>query len=155
MGVDRIYIENYKGIRSTKVEFHPQINIFIGNNASGKTTLLKAIGIALSNITSKHAGRVSSKELMLKDEDINHKANYSVISAEISDFLDQGITIPSDVFRGHVSKELLMDIRNRSVFYSQQMKAFDRRISVSPVTIPIFKFYPAYRSVNRQPKLDS
>lgn len=44
-----IDIENYKGIEKLHVEFQEGVNLLIGNNRAGKTSLLKAIAILLSD----------------------------------------------------------------------------------------------------------
>ena len=44
-----IDIENYKGIERLHVEFQEGVNLLIGNNRAGKTSLLKAMAILLSD----------------------------------------------------------------------------------------------------------
>jgi len=46
MYLSRLEIENFRGIRSAKLDFS-ETNILIGENDSGKTTLLEAICIIL------------------------------------------------------------------------------------------------------------
>jgi putative ATP-dependent endonuclease of OLD family len=45
MVISRILIENYKLIKRTSFEVSPDLNIFVGENDSGKSTLLEVIGI--------------------------------------------------------------------------------------------------------------
>ena len=40
-------VENFRNIKHAELEFSPQVNIFHGDNAQGKTNLLEAISVAL------------------------------------------------------------------------------------------------------------
>jgi putative ATP-dependent endonuclease of OLD family len=48
MYLQNITIENFRSIEHLKVDFHEGVNIFIGENNSGKTALVDALRIALS-----------------------------------------------------------------------------------------------------------
>jgi len=45
MFIARIHIKNYRCFRDSTVEFSPGLNVIIGENNSGKTTLLKALSL--------------------------------------------------------------------------------------------------------------
>lgn len=47
MTIERVIIRNYRTLRSADVEFAPGLNIVVGDNESGKSTLLEAINLAL------------------------------------------------------------------------------------------------------------
>lgn len=47
MTIDRVIIKNYRALRMTDVSFNPDHNIIVGDNESGKSTLLEAINLAL------------------------------------------------------------------------------------------------------------
>jgi predicted ATPase len=44
----RVLIKNYRVFRDFRLEFSPGINIIVGNNDAGKSTLLEAINLALT-----------------------------------------------------------------------------------------------------------
>lgn len=46
MRIDHIEIQNFRGIESISLDLDPQLNVFIGDNGSGKTALLEALTIA-------------------------------------------------------------------------------------------------------------
>ncbi len=48
MFVSHIEIQNYRGIEKLELDFQEGINLLIGNNGAGKTSLLNAIGILAS-----------------------------------------------------------------------------------------------------------
>ena len=43
--VRRIHIRDLRNIRDEVVELHPGLNVFVGSNAQGKTSLLEAVGV--------------------------------------------------------------------------------------------------------------
>lgn len=47
MRIDRLEIENFKLFAQREFTFHPQFNLIIGENGSGKTSLLNAVAVAL------------------------------------------------------------------------------------------------------------
>lgn len=47
MYFERVYIENYRGIENITLDFQPGVNILIGDNGTGKTTILEALATAL------------------------------------------------------------------------------------------------------------
>lgn len=49
MRIDRIKLNNYKRFGAFEVALDPQFNLFVGDNASGKTTILDAITVGLDS----------------------------------------------------------------------------------------------------------
>ena len=47
MRIENIKVENFRGFRDRYFEFDPKMNVILGDNTTGKTTLLHAIQIAL------------------------------------------------------------------------------------------------------------
>ena len=49
MYFEKLTIQNFRGIEKLDLELKPGINILIGDNATGKTTVLEAMTIALGS----------------------------------------------------------------------------------------------------------
>jgi DNA replication and repair protein RecF len=45
MSISQLSLTNFRGLKSTTLNFHPQINFITGDNASGKTSLLESINV--------------------------------------------------------------------------------------------------------------
>jgi putative ATP-dependent endonuclease of the OLD family len=58
--LSQIVIKNYRTFRDFKLEFDPEMNILVGDNDAGKSTILEAIGLAL---TYRLRGRPLNQEL--------------------------------------------------------------------------------------------
>lgn len=65
MQLTRISLKNYKGIKDLSIDFKPSVNLVIGNNGAGKTSLLNGISVALSNLF--HWLPVSVREIGQED----------------------------------------------------------------------------------------
>jgi len=48
MKINRIVVHNFKSIRDINLELNPDLNILVGNNETGKSTIIEAIYLALS-----------------------------------------------------------------------------------------------------------
>ena len=48
MAIDRIIIRNFKGLKETNLTFRQGLNILVGDNETGKSTVLEAINLALT-----------------------------------------------------------------------------------------------------------
>jgi predicted ATPase len=48
MHITKAIIKNYRCLENSTVPLNPQLNIIVGNNECGKSTLLEAISLALS-----------------------------------------------------------------------------------------------------------
>ncbi len=47
MRIDSIHIENFRGIRKLDMEFDPRFTLLVGDNGSGKTSILSALSVVL------------------------------------------------------------------------------------------------------------
>lgn len=74
MKVKNLQLVNYRNYINSKIEFHPEINIIIGNNAQGKTNLLESLYL-LSTTRSFRVNKDSN--LIMKNK------NYALIEADI------------------------------------------------------------------------
>ena len=45
--IERIIVKNFKGIKEANISFHDKINVIVGNNGVGKSTLIESISLAL------------------------------------------------------------------------------------------------------------
>ena len=48
MTIERVIIRNFKGLKETELTFGKGVNILVGDNETGKSTVLEAINLALT-----------------------------------------------------------------------------------------------------------
>ena len=65
--IDRLRVENFRGFAEREFDFHPQFNVLIGDNATGKTAALEALAVALDpwiyGATGRHERRIGRDDL--------------------------------------------------------------------------------------------
>jgi putative ATP-dependent endonuclease of the OLD family len=50
--LSKIEIENFRGIQHTSIEFDPDITVLVGENNTGKTSILEALRLCLDAVKS-------------------------------------------------------------------------------------------------------
>lgn len=58
--IDKIYIENFKSFKDSEFSFDKEFNLIVGENGSGKSSILKAIAIAISGWTYAYKKDIKS-----------------------------------------------------------------------------------------------
>ncbi len=72
MYLEKIHIENYKAIEKIEINLRPGVNLLIGDNGAGKTSVLEGIAVALGGLFVNVAG-VSTKNIVKDDVRMNIK----------------------------------------------------------------------------------
>ncbi len=83
MKITSINLRNFRNIESLDLDFHPHLNIFVGDNGQGKTNILESI----TYLSSGRSFRVSQDLLMIQDgkdhakidSNFDNKHNISVV----------------------------------------------------------------------------
>ena len=89
MYISEIEIENFRGFNNkTKILLNNGINVFIGQNNSGKTTLIKAIEL-LFNENSKKKLSIEDFYKDISIDTIKNMPPKIVISAKITESVDE------------------------------------------------------------------
>ncbi|MDO4627611.1 MAG: AAA family ATPase [Planctomycetia bacterium] len=64
MKLNSLKIVNFRGIHSMNIEFHPRMNVLVGVNGAGKSTVLDALSVPLSRFVSLlRSGKNSGKDI--------------------------------------------------------------------------------------------
>jgi predicted ATP-binding protein involved in virulence len=70
MRIDSVAIKNFKGFADRKFSFHPEFNLIIGINGTGKSTLIDALAIALSQWQRGPGFGTDSDKKHIEDSDV-------------------------------------------------------------------------------------
>ena len=81
MYVKKLHIENFRGIRNMELELNPKMNVFIGINGAGKSSVLDALGYLLRPPVHLLSGRSSDEdEFASKDPEANDFPDHEIHS---------------------------------------------------------------------------
>jgi predicted ATP-binding protein involved in virulence len=145
MEITTIDIKNYKGFLSTAIEFHPKLNVLIGSNGAGKTSILNALAKSLYSITHAFAAAEGDiTQLTIHPEEVNYGTNYCMIRSSFI-FPNYDSKVLTVAATGNFSTDDRVEIDNINLERNNFVNWFAKIIRNGPLTIPIVKFYPANR----------
>lgn len=111
MRIDKLQLKNFRGYVDQSFEFHPQFNLIIGENASGKTSLLEGLERACASFFLGIGGQDASS---IREDDVRVQA------------MQQGDTVKLE---GQYPVEFIAEgsVRNSSTKWSRALKDRGRR----------------------------
>lgn len=79
MRIDHLTLTNFKGFASTEIELNSGFNLFVGDNATGKTSILDALTLAMDSWflgvqVDQTSGRIQAKEVRVEPHDFDDSA---------------------------------------------------------------------------------
>lgn len=131
LSVHRVKIRNFRAIEYASVPFHPQLTVLIGENASGKTSVLDALVVALSPIVE---GSIKTRGMSVRPEDFRSLPVGDLFGFEDRPSADM-ISISVETSQGNIDGE-----------YSVEYTKSDRLSVSSSISGDI---YPSLRHVYR------
>ncbi|WP_440953856.1 AAA family ATPase [Methanosarcina sp. Mfa9] len=144
MKVKKVSLKNYRGVQDLSLELNPRLNVFVGVNGSGKSTVLDAIAIMLSWAVSRINRAGASGRPIVESDIANGKSASSIeISCEA-----EGRIIEWELFKvrkGYAAPEGKSKLQE----LNEYTKEIQYRISETSekVNLPIFDYYPVNRAV--------
>lgn len=143
MNIKSLYIENFRGIERLEIgNFDSQMNLFVGVNGAGKTTILAALSILFSWFLAR-LKNPNGKGLLLTDNDISIGAKSCKIAITLLDGTYW------DICKTHAYVK-----KNDAVSNLEQLKGLVERIYSNEElykTIPLIVYYPVERAVASAP----
>ncbi|MEA1907845.1 MAG: AAA family ATPase [Euryarchaeota archaeon] len=144
MKVIMLHLSNYRDARALSIELNPKLNVFVGVNGSGKSTVLDAIAIMLSWAVSRinHSG--ASGRPIVESDMTNGKSTSSIqLLCEAEDRTIRWKL--SKVRRGHSASEDKSKLQELNYY----AKGIQNKISETSekVNLPLFVYYPVNRAV--------
>ena len=142
MRVDRLTLQSFRGFREQAFEFDPRLTVLVGVNGAGKTTILHALAIALSQVhaavrTSTSHGR------RFNDGDVRNGASHLVVSVAAS-VLDA----PAEWSLAYVRPGHPRDVTSNMSALKEPADRVQRAIAADEdIELPLAALYPVNRAV--------
>ena len=140
MKLKNIRIKNYRGIKNTEIDLAEDINVFVGINGSGKTTILDAIAISLSWLVNRiEHENVSGRHILEKD--IKNETSFSSVELTIKENKKTYSWKLVKTDKGYRSKEKsqLTEVSTLATYFQQ--------ILLDKSKLPVIVYYPINRIV--------
>ncbi len=81
MKIKKLHLENFRCFKDETIKLSENLTVLVGNNGSGKTTILDAVSIALGGLLSGFDG-VKSREIITDEVRLEHYTRGSVIDSQ-------------------------------------------------------------------------
>ena len=152
MRIDRLLVENFKGFERREFTFHPQFNLVVGENGSGKSSVLDAMAVAAGcwvRVIPGHGNRtIKPDEMRLvgfpSGSGITWEPQMPCVVRAVGSVQDQ------DVFMQR-SVETKLKITNKTLVGGMRQIADHMIADVgrgNPVTLPLIGYYGTGRLSN-------
>ena len=145
MRIKSIKLINYRGAVSLNIDFHRQLNVFIGVNGAGKSTILDSLAIMLSWLVNRLKNTNASGQQISKTE-INNGQGTAII--EITGLTEDSQEITWKIVKTRTGYIHAGERSNFSQLneYTQQIQ---RQITEhqGEINLPLFVYYSVNRAV--------
>ena len=140
--IDKLIIANYKKFKNFEIEFHDGLNIIVGNNDEGKSTILEAINLALTGTLN---GRI------IKNEISENIFNVDVVKKYIESLKTTPIDLPNILIELYLSGDGIEELKGNNnskrvdasgisfkiQFDENYKKEYESFIKTSPKSLPV------------------
>jgi predicted ATP-binding protein involved in virulence len=144
MKINRLILNGFRGILDMELDFTEHVNVFVGVNGAGKSSILDAIAILLSWFPARvrHAGGSGRK---ISDLDVNNYARQAVINIDVE--FESGVISWKLVKtkKGRIGGGIKSDLSNMA----RSVKKYQMNIQQNEKAcmLPLLVYYPINRAV--------
>jgi predicted ATP-binding protein involved in virulence len=142
MHINKLTMTHFRGASSLPLELHDRLNVFVGANGTGKSSVLDAAAIMLSWLVNQIGNNID-KGRHITDSDIQNDRIHSAL--EMSCFINSDdywwkIAKPRNTKDGRRIGPKIND-------FDEIAKKFQSMISVEHMNLPIMVYFPVNRGV--------
>lgn len=148
MKLKNLQIENYRSIENLSIDFHQQLNVFVGANGAGKSTILDAVATSLSHLI-RRIENPNRTGFQISLEDIRNGSDFSSIACSIE---EEKTLYKWKVAKANKGSKM---IRTRYPQLNQLVDHFQKELKEKK-QLPVVCSYPISREVEKiNPKVDN
>ncbi len=142
MKIKSIHIKNFRSAKDLKIDFGNNLNVLVGVNGAGKTTILETLTLCMSWLI-KRIQRQNSSGLLISDSDIRNETEFASVrivcsendkdySWELVKFADGKVV---------EKKSDLSGVSDLALFFQKTLEKFNK--------LPVIAYYPVTRVVDK------
>ena len=138
MQIKKLKLENFRGIEKQEIELLPNMNVFVGINGAGKSTILDAIAISLSWLVER-IQKAETQGFTISDNSIKNETNYASITLDVLENNQTYNWKKIEFRRGYPSKEHsnFVELNELAYLYQEQYQKLKE--------LPMIAYYPINR----------
>lgn len=144
MMINRLRLNGFRGIREMELEFSEHVNVLVGVNGAGKSSVLDAIAILLSWFPARirHSSGSGRK---IKGLDINNRTHQTIITIDVSVERNDISWTLAKTKRGRIGE----GVKSNLAAMAQIVKDYQRDIQQAEnnCALPLLVYYPINRAV--------
>ena len=143
MKLTKLHLTNYRGAKDLIINLDPKLNVFIGTNGTGKSTILDSVALMLSWIIKRIENPKSSGS-SIPDSSITNQQNFAMIEMTME---NEGKILTWKLHKvrpGRISKEG-SDLTQLKQYTESVRMQLDQQQGTS---LTLFAYYPVNRAVS-------
>ncbi len=147
MQIQKIELENFRSFKKQTIKLLPNINVFVGVNGAGKSTVLDAIAISLSWLVAG-IQKADSKGLEIPESSITNSTTFSSITLDLLENEKNYCWKNIEFIRGYPAekKSELNEVNALAYYYQEQYQDTN--------SLPMIAYYPINRIAKGMSGLD-
>jgi len=136
--IQKIELRNFRSFKKQTIELLPSINVLVGVNGAGKSTVLDAIAISLSWLV-EGMQKIESRGMDIPESSIKNDTNFSSISLEVLQNKKKYRWKNIEFVRGYPADKTseLNELNELVLYYQKQYQKLD--------SLPMIAYYPINR----------
>ena len=144
MHIHKLKLDRFRGAQNLPLELHEKLNVFVGMNGAGKSSILDATAILLSWLVNriKHAGASGRP---IAETDIKNGESSANLEITLN---EDGYCFSWNIAKsrsGHSKKDIISVLTNASESANKIQSAIAK--NDGKVNLPLFAYYPVNRAV--------
>ena len=140
MKLKKLNISGFKSISELELEFNERMNVILGVNGAGKSTILQAIAICLSWYIARIKNSKGNGDV-IKDNDINQRYGHCNLALEMDNQLEWSL------FKAKHYHKNKSNLKSNLISLTRYIDSIDD----FPTSLPVIAFYGVNRVVSDIP----
>lgn len=152
MKLNKISLKNFKCYKDIEISFHPKMNVFVGINGTGKSSILEAIRISIGSLflnVDKYKDKISSPGITQDDVRLyNLEPQYPTIietSGSLTDFTNESESIIEISWTRSLEKKGGKTTMNKAKEMLKVSKNMQEAVREGRGNIPLLAYYSTER----------
>ncbi|MCI9845919.1 AAA family ATPase [Flavobacterium pectinovorum] len=142
MKIKSIHIQNFRSAKDLKIDFDDSLNVLVGVNGAGKTTILETLTLCMSWLI-KRIQRQNSSGLMISDTDIRYESSFASVRIVCTENNHDSSWELIKFANGKIidKKSDLVEVSNLALYFQMMLEVENR--------LPVICYYPVTRVVDK------